>query len=89
MNFVDDLELNTNALFAGEPTGESPNMWGDPVDIKLPNSGIVIRASTLWWQSQDPLDRRDYRTPDVSVPLSFSAYVNNIDPVMEAIKRHQ
>jgi hypothetical protein len=42
MSLVDDLELNANALFAGEPTGESPNQWGDPVDVKLPNSGIVI-----------------------------------------------
>jgi len=76
MSFVDDLELNTNALFAGEPTGESPNQWGDPVDVKLPNSGIVIQASTLWWQLQDPRDHREYRAPDLSVPLAFSDYVN-------------
>ena len=48
MSFVDDLELNTNALFAGEPTGESPNLRGpSPVDVKLPNSGSVRQASTL------------------------------------------
>lgn len=87
MNFVDDLELNTNALFAGEPTGESPNMWGDPVDVTLPNSGIVIRASTLWWQSEDPRDPREYRAPDLSVPLAFSDYVNNVDPVIEGITK--
>jgi hypothetical protein len=85
MSLVDDLELNTNALFAGEPTGESPNQWGDPIDIKLPNSGIGIQASTLWWQLQDPRDHREYRAPDLSVPLAFSDYVNNLDPVMEAI----
>jgi hypothetical protein len=87
MDFVDDLELNTNALFAGEPTGESPNQWGDPANLKLPNSGIVIQAATLWWQLQDPRDDREYRAPDLSVPLAFSDYVNNVDPVMEAIMR--
>jgi hypothetical protein len=87
MSLVDDLELNTNTLFAGEPTGESPNQWGDPVDLKLPNSGIVIQASTLWWQLQDPRDHREYRAPDLSVPLAFSDYVNNVDPVVEAITR--
>jgi hypothetical protein len=87
MSFVDDLELNTNALFAGEPTGESPNQWGDPVDIKLPNSGIVIQASTLWWQLQDPRDHREYRAPDLLVSLAFSDYVDNVDPVMEAIMK--
>jgi hypothetical protein len=87
MSFVDDLELNTNALFAGEPTGESPNQWGDPIDLELPNSGIVIQASTLWWQLQDPRDHREYRSPDLLVPLAFSDYVNNVDPVMEAITK--
>jgi hypothetical protein len=85
MSLVDDLELNTHALFAGEPTGESPNQWGDPVDVKLPNSGIVVQAATLWWQLQDPRDHREYRAPDLSAPLAFSDYANNVDPVMEAI----
>jgi hypothetical protein len=87
-SFIDDLELNTNALFAGEPTGESPNQWGDPIDLKLPNSGIVIQASTLWWQLQDPRDHRPYRAPDLSVPLAFSEYVDNVDPVLDAVMTH-
>jgi hypothetical protein len=33
MNCVDEIEMNTHALFAGEPTGETPNMWGDPADL--------------------------------------------------------
>jgi len=85
MNLVDDLELNTNALFAGEDTGESPNMWGDPVDIRLPNSGIVVGVSTLWWQFADPRDNRPYRSPDLPVALSSSDYEGNIDPVLKAV----
>jgi hypothetical protein len=85
MNFVDDLELNTNALFAGEPTGETPNMWGDPVGITLPNTRIVIQASTLWWQFADPRDHRPFRAPDLLVPLTFADYSRNIDPVLGAI----
>ena len=85
MNLVDDLELNTNALFAGENTGESPNMWGDPVDVRLPNSGIVVGVSTLWWQSEDPRDHRPYRSPDLSVPLTSSDYRENTDPVLREI----
>ncbi|HEY4355739.1 MAG TPA: hypothetical protein VGN16_08340 [Acidobacteriaceae bacterium] len=86
MNFVDDLEMNTNALFVGEPTGETPNMWGDPVDLKLPNSGIVIQASTLWWQFEDPRDDRPYRAPDLAAAMTFADYAGNIDPAMEAIE---
>lgn len=87
MNCVDDLELNTNALFAGEPTGETPNMWGDPGDVKLPNSGIIIQASTLWWQLEDPRDDRDFRPPDLPAELTFADYANNVDPVLEAIEK--
>jgi hypothetical protein len=84
---VDDIELNTNAMFAGEPTGESPNQWGDPRDVKLPNSGIVVQASTLWWQLEDPRDNRSYRKPDLPAPLTFADYANGIDPVMQAIEQ--
>ena len=85
MNFVDDMELNTNATFVGEPTGETPNMWGDPVSLKLPNSGIVIQTSTLWWQMEDPRDKRPFRAPDIPAEMTFADYANNVDPVLNAI----
>lgn len=85
MNFVDDMEMNTNARFVGEPTGETPNMWGDPVSMTLPNSGIVIQTSTLWWQMEDPRDRRQFRAPDVPAAMRFADYANNVDPVLNAI----
>jgi hypothetical protein len=44
MNFVNVMELNTHATFVGEPTGETANMWGDPVSVTLPNSGIVVQT---------------------------------------------
>ena len=78
MNFVDDMELNTRATFVGEPTGETPNMWGDPVSLRLPNSGIVVQTSTLWWQMEDPRDQRPFRAPDIAAPMSFTDYANNL-----------
>ena len=87
MNFVDDMELNTHATFVGEPTGETPNMWGDPVSLTLPNSGIVVQTSTLWWQMEDPRDHRPFRAPDIPVQMSFADYADNVDPVLDAIAR--
>ncbi len=86
MNFVDDMELNTHATFVGEPTGETPNMWGDPVRLTLPNSGIVVQTATLWWQMEDPRDHRPFRAPDIAAPMRFTDYVNNVDPVLNAIR---
>jgi hypothetical protein len=85
VTLVGELEQNTNALFAGEPTGEPPNQWGDPVDLTLPNAGLVVQVSTLWWQIQDPRDHREYCVPDLSVPLRSTDYFRNIDAVMDAL----
>ena len=87
MNFVDDMELNTHATFVGEPTGETPNMWGDPVSLTLPNSGIVVQTSALWWQIADPRDKRPFRAPDIPVEMTFTDYANNVDPVVQTICR--
>ena len=87
MSLVDELELNTNALFAGEPSGETPNQWGDPAPVTLPNSGIVIQASTLWWQLQDPRDTRNFRAPDLAAELTSADFANNVDPVLNAIEQ--
>jgi hypothetical protein len=87
-SFIDEVELNTNAIFIGQPSGETPNQWGDPRDIKLPNSGIIVQASTLWWQLVDPRDNRPFKKPDIAVAMSFNDYKNGIDPVMEAIEQY-
>ena len=65
MSLVVALEQNTNAIFIGEPTGGSPNSYGDSRKIKLPDSGITVRVSTLYWQKSDPRDKRTALEPHV------------------------
>ncbi len=84
-NFVNELDKYTNTLFVGEPTGENVNFYGDPARIELPNSGIVIRASTLWWQNMDPRDRRQWTGPHIAAELTSEDYRTNTDPAMKAI----
>jgi tetratricopeptide (TPR) repeat protein len=84
-NAVNDLEKYTNAIFVGEPTGASPNHFGDARPIALPNSQIRLQASTLWWQDKDPRDTRVWKAPDVAADLTFEAYRDGRDPAMEAI----
>jgi hypothetical protein len=50
MMFAIDLEKQSNAIFVGEPTGASLNHYGDSRKVQLPNSGLTIRVSTLYWQ---------------------------------------
>ena len=79
---VDALEDYTEALFVGEPTGGKRNSYGDSRRITLPNSGITVRVSTLWWQG-DGRDKRQWKSPDLSAGLSFADYRNNVDPALK------
>ena len=84
-NFINHLQKHTNVLFAGEPSGGSPNHFGDPRPVKLPNSGITVNVSTLWWQDLAPTDTRAATLPDIAVDLSPDDYREGRDPVLAAL----
>lgn len=84
-NLTNALEKNTNTLFAGEPTGARPNHYGETVNVALPNSGITLRVSTLWWQDTDANDTRAWTAPQIPAALSSEDYRTNNDPALNAI----
>jgi len=79
-----DLELRTAMLLAGEKTGGHPNSYGDSRRTVLPNSGLTVRISSLYWQLTGPQDKRDGITPHVPVAMRFADWQANRDPVLEA-----
>lgn len=85
---VNDLERMTEAVFVGEPTGGKPNSYGDSRKIVLPNSGITVRVSILWWQ-EDERDHRPWTAPQVAADLSFADYRANRDPALAAVLAYQ
>jgi tetratricopeptide (TPR) repeat protein len=89
MNCVNRMKLNTNTLFVGEPTGASPNMYGDNAAVVLPHSKLSVRLSTLWWQDMDPRDKRVWQAPDLSAELTFADYRAGRDPAMDAILNYK
>ncbi len=82
---VTQLENYTSTIFVGEPTASRGNAYGDSHRITLPNSGITVRVSSLWWQLSDPRDTRPWTPPEIAVDLSFDDYRMNRDPALEAI----
>jgi hypothetical protein len=85
MNLAVDIERNSPAIFVGEPTGASPNHFGETRVLKLPRSGITVLHSTLYWQSSDPRDTRPWIAPSIRAELSSADYRLNRDPALEAI----
>jgi hypothetical protein len=88
MMLADDLEKHTKTLFVGEPTGASPNMYGDAETIVLPNSGLEVWAAALHWVYSEPRDIRPWIVPDIQAELSSEDYRARRDPALEAILQH-
>lgn len=80
-----ELDRWTGATFVGEPTGSSPQFWGDHQFTELANSGIDVSASPTWWQPGGPYDQREFLPPLLAFEPRFEDYVADRDPVMDAI----
>lgn len=89
MEFAGKIEILTNALFVGEPTGSSPNNYAEHNPIILPYSGLMASYSSRYYQhgySSD--DDRPFIAPDIAAELHSSEYFNNIDPAMDIIIKY-
>jgi len=90
-HLVTYLERFTYATFVGEPTGGSPNHFGDARPIELPNSGLRPAASTIYWQNSLPVpfEERDWTAPEIAAQLTADDWAWGIDPALEAILAHR
>ena len=79
------IERETNAIFAGEPSGSRPNFTGETATFRLPYSQAIANVSDLYWQTSWPFDDRPWIAPEIYLPPTFEAYRQNRDPVLEAI----
>jgi hypothetical protein len=73
------LQRHTQCRLVGEPTGNSPNHFGDAIDHELPNTGLTVAVSSLWWQESDPYDDRTAVTPDLRVEYTAADYARGHD----------
>ena len=72
----------------GEPTGGSPNQYGDAEYFALPNSGVRARVSTLHWEKGGEDDRRDHHEPHLSAPVTAADYFAGRDRAWEVVHEH-
>jgi len=81
-NFATELEFVAHPLFVGEPSGGSPNLYGDTVQTLLPTSGLMLRVAHIYWELSSPDDARVAIDPQVPVPLSSADFFAGRDPVL-------
>ncbi|HEX2591426.1 MAG TPA: hypothetical protein VHL34_08010 [Rhizomicrobium sp.] len=83
-NFANQAERWTQALFVGEPTGSSPNLYGDAKQFELPKTHLHPMVSTLYWEDSDPKDTRVWLLPDIAASQTYADYVAGRDAALEA-----
>jgi|GEM_PF-809967 len=91
-NLASALERRTKTLFAGEPSGFTPNQYGDAVRLPLPRSKIIVRISTRYWGDGGPYDHRPWiepSAPDLAPRVTHADFFAGRDPVLEAVLAHR
>jgi hypothetical protein len=84
MQFVVDLEQNTDAVFVGEATGGSPNHYGNAVTVPLDELGLNASVATVAWTTAGASDQRLTRAPDIPVTQESTSFFGGDDPTFAA-----
>jgi len=82
MQFVTDLEQQTSAVFVGEPTGGSPNHFGNATMFRLRNTGLNAHVATFAWTTAGQDDKRLTREPDIFVTRKSGSFFSGDDPTL-------
>jgi hypothetical protein len=85
VNLSAELEKHTPTIFVGEPTGGHPNTWGEARRVVLPNTGLTVRLSTVFWQLTGPTDQRRAITPLLPASASSMDWRGGRDVMLERI----
>jgi len=84
MSLVSALERWTETIFVGEPTGNTPSQYGDARRYTLPQSGLTVRLSSVYWRDADVDERRPWVAPDIAAGLSWADFAAGRDPALAA-----
>ena len=82
-SLVNDLRKWTNVIFVGEPTGASPNSYGDSKKIALSHSNLTVRIATIYWRDFTVEEHNPWITPDIPIENNAVDYFQNKDPGLE------
>ncbi|MBV9991771.1 MAG: hypothetical protein JOZ72_10800 [Alphaproteobacteria bacterium] len=81
MNNAAQFQDETNAILVGETIGEKPNSYQEPRQFTLPNSHLVVRASTLWYAFRKT--GPNLVAPDKEIVPSWADAKAGRDPVLD------
>lgn len=83
--FANQLQMQTNAIFVGEPTSQGPKFYGGPKFIELPNSKLVFMVSSHLAISGFPFDKRKSIIPDIFIESSYEDLIIGKDRALDTV----
>ena len=83
MSNAAQFHTRTRATLVGTPIGERPNSYQEAREVHLPNTWLMVRYSTKYYQFA-PSGPNEVR-PDVLIPTKWIEYRNGRDPVLEYV----
>lgn len=86
-SFTRKIKNRTRAVFWGEPTGASPNGYGETTRVLLPFADVWFSVSSHGPPTSDKRALIPSFEPDHYVPLTAKDYFAGRDPVLEKILR--
>jgi hypothetical protein len=81
MNNAAQFQDDTQAITVGETIGEKPNSYQEPRQYRLPNSHLVVRASTLFYTFRKTGENAV--RPNKEIIPTWEDVKNGRDPVLE------
>jgi hypothetical protein len=73
MSNAAQFRSQTAAILVGQPIGERPNSYQEAREIRLPNSHLVVRVSTKYYEFSSA-DGENVIEPDKTVPRTWEDY---------------
>jgi hypothetical protein len=81
MNNAAQFQDETQAILVGEQIGEKPNSYQEPRQFRLPNSHLIVRASSLYYKFRE--HGPNAVTPDKTIVPSWEDVKAGRDPVLD------
>jgi hypothetical protein len=81
MNNAAQFQDETQAILVGEPIGEKPNSYQEPRQFRLPNSHLIVRASSLYYEFRK--HGPNVVAPDKTITPTWADVKAGRDPVLD------
>jgi hypothetical protein len=88
MSNTAQFRSETQAILVGQPIGERPNNYQEARELRLPNSHLVVRVSTRYYEFA-PGGKANVIRPDKEIDRNWNDYRAGRDAVLDWVQQQR